>query len=460
LINLEKLAHQTWLGGQTSVGNIMEEQYRRTSWENVSGELQRTLPPHVFHSLVQNAKCEIFSERNLELKFPDRFSKTAFEEKCLGTLQRVLTDQELKQVEIKLSVGEALPARVESEPIQLGAFYKFDEKYTFDNFVVGSSNQFAHAACQAVSKQPGQAYNPLFIFGGAGLGKTHLLKAIGYLLSRSGHAKRILLMTSECFTNELIQAIRQDKMREFREKYRNSCDVLLLDDIHFLAGKERTQEEFFYTFNYLHEARRQIVITSDRYPRDIEGLEDRLQTRFEWGLVADVQPPDIETRIAILKNKADKELIRLPDEVAQYIASNITSNIRELEGSLHRLAAYASLSGVKISYELAEQVLKDIAPKSKHELTADAILKLVALQFNVKTHDLKSTGRTRKLSIPRQISMYLMRKYLLMSYPEIGKFMGGKDHTTVLHGVSKVAVMLKEDPEVLNATMTIEGLIR
>ena len=326
--------------------------------------------------------------------------------------------------------------------------------------MIGSSNQFAHAACQAVSKQPGHAYNPLFIFGNAGLGKTHLLKAIGHAIYLRERHFRIHFLTSESFTNELIQAIRVDRMREFREKYRNGCDVLLLDDVHFLAGKERTQEEFFYTFNYLHEARKQIVITSDRYPKDIQGLENRLQTRFEWGLVADVQPPEIETRIAILKNKADSDHITLPDSVAEYIASHITTNIRELEGSLHRLQAYASLTGVTISRELAQQCLKDITPKQKHELTADGILKLVALQFNVRTSDLKSDKRIRKLTLPRQICMYLLRKHLLMSYPEIGKFMGGKDHSTIMHGVSRIAELQRTDPEILNYTTTIESLIR
>jgi chromosomal replication initiator protein DnaA len=259
----------------------------------------------------------------------------------------------------------------------------FDPKYTFNTFVIGSSNQFAHAACQAVSRQPGQSYNPLFIFGGAGLGKTHLLRAIGHELYQTKPNLRILFLTSEAFTNELIQAIRNEKMREFREKYRNGCDVLLLDDVHFLAGKERTQEEFFYTFNFLHESRKQIVITSDRYPKDIHGLENRLQTRFEWGLVADVQPPEIETRIAILQNKAEKEGIVLPDEVAAYIASLVTTNIRELEGSLHRVQAYAALTGVKITLELAKQILREIAPKTRHELTPEAILKIVALQFEM-----------------------------------------------------------------------------
>lgn len=430
------------------------------SWDLICGRLKVLLPPHIYHSLVLGASCSEIREDEIHIDFADSFSKEHFEQKCLPALKEVLQGIQMANAKIQLSISND-PKLFEAQyEFNLPRRNPFDSKYTFDTFVIGSSNQFAHAACQAVSKQPGQCYNPLFIFGGAGLGKTHLLRAIGYELFMSDKGLKILFLTSESFTNELIQAIRVDRMKEFREKYRNGCDVLLIDDVHFLAGKERTQEEFFYTFNYLHEARKQIVISSDRYPKDIQGLENRLQTRFEWGLVADVQPPEIETRIAILQNKADKDQISLPDSVAEYIASHITTNIRELEGSLHRLQAYALLTGVPISLELAQQTLKDIAPKVKHELTPDAILKLVALQFNVRTTDIRSDKRVRKLSLPRQICMYLLRKHLLMSYPEIGKFMGGKDHTTVLHGVTKIAELQKTDPEILNYTTTIEGLIR
>jgi len=430
-------------------------------WARLCGELQSSLPPHIYHSLVNAAKFSPLQDGGLALAFADLFTKESFEQKCLPALREALTGMSLGNLDVHISVDEPQGSGADAFKVRLPEHKNpFDQKYKFENFVIGSSNQFAHAACQAVSKQPGLCYNPLFIFGGAGLGKTHLLRAIGYEICNRQQGAKVLFLTSEAFTNELIQAIRVDKMREFREKYRTGCDVLLLDDVHFLAGKERTQEEFFYTFNSLHEARKQIVITSDRYPKDIQGLENRLQTRFEWGLVADVQPPEMETRVAILKNKADTEHIPLPDAVAQYIATHITSNIRELEGSLHRLQAYASLTGVPISLELAQQTLKDIAPKAKHELTPEGILKLVALQFNVRTTDLKSDKRARKLSGPRQICMYLLRKHLLMSFPEIGKFIGGKDHTTVMHGVSKVAELLKTDAEILNYITTIESLIR
>ncbi|NBT59930.1 chromosomal replication initiator protein DnaA, partial [bacterium] len=296
-------------------------------WEEIKGQLRTNLAPHIYHSLVAPTNCKQSEDGGLELDFENEFIKEAFEEKCLPAIKDILKAIKKEQVRLALHVLGSDQEFLDSS-VTLTNRNPFDPKYTFSTFVIGSSNQFAHAACQAVSRQPGQSYNPLFIFGGAGLGKTHLLRAIGYELYQTKPNLRILFLTSEAFTNELIQAIRNEKMREFREKYRNGCDVLLLDDVHFLAGKERTQEEFFYTFNYLHESRKQIVITSDRYPKDIQGLENRLQTRFEWGLVADVQPPEIETRIAILQNKSEKEGIILPDEVAAYIASLVTTNIR------------------------------------------------------------------------------------------------------------------------------------
>lgn len=432
----------------------MEEQ----TWNKIRGGMKGLLPSHIYHSFVEETSRVTLDGQTLQLSFPDTFSKENFEQKCLSALHDSLKALQLQKLRVVLSITAESASK---EPYFFTEiFTPFDSKYSFENFVVGSTNQFAHAACQAVTKQPGQCYNPLFIFGGNGLGKTHLIKAIGHELSLAQKKLRVFYITSESFTNELIQAIQLNRMREFREKYRNGCDVLLLDDVHFLAGKERTQEEFFYTFNYLHESSRQIVITSDRYPKDIHGLEIRLQTRFEWGLVTDIQPPEMETRIAILRNKADKENINLPDEVAQYIALNMTSNIRELEGALHRLQAYASMTETTLSLELAQQLFKDITGKIKHELTPDAILKLVALQFNVKTTDIRSDKRIRKLSFPRQICMYLLRKHLLLSYPEIAKFIGGKDHTTVIYAVTKISELQKNDPETIKHITTIEGLIR
>jgi chromosomal replication initiator protein len=431
-------------------------------WDEIKLNLKKILPKHTFHSFVEPALCEHYNENEISLKFKDGFAKENFEERCYPLIKTILKNQKIESLNILMSIEE--PSEIDTPGTQYDLFsYEgnnpFDSKYTFETFVVGTSNQFAHAACLAVAHQPGECYNPLFIFGVAGLGKTHLLKAIGHEIFNKQKSQRILYRTSESFTNELIQAIRQDRMKEFREKYRQGCDVLLLDDIHFFAGKERTQEEFFYTFNYLHESRKQIIVTSDRYPKDITGLENRLQTRFEWGLVADVQPPEIETRIAILKNKADKEKIYLPDDVAHFIASYITSNIRELEGSLHRLQAYASLTGASISVELAQQIIKDLAPKHRHEITPEGIIKLVALHFNIRVTDLKSEKRERKLSMPRQVAMYLLRKHTLLSFPELGKFMG-KDHSTILHGVQKITKSMKYDSEILNHITKIEGLMR
>lgn len=429
------------------------------SWLQIQDRLKASLPGHIFSTLVEPTSC-LESESALELSFPNRFTKESFEEKCLSPMRLALKELSLDTKRVELFVFKT--ASVETQPAFLSpsSVSPFDPKYTFETFVIGSSNQFAHAACQAVSKQPGQCYNPLFIFGGAGLGKTHLLRAIGHEIFKKQNNLRILFLTSEAFTNELIQAIRIDRMREFREKYRASCDVLLLDDIHFLAGKERTQEEFFYTFNYLHESRKQIVITSDRYPKDISGLENRLQTRFEWGLVADVQPPEVETRVAILKNKAEEQNILLPDEVAHYIASHVTSNIRELEGSLHRLQAHASLNHTSITMGLAQQTLRDLVPKIRYQLTPDGILKLVALTFGLKITDLKADKRARVLSEPRQICMYLLRKHLMMSLPEIGAFMGNRHHTTILHGVNEIISRSKTNPEIENNIARIESLIR
>lgn len=429
-------------------------------WQTVSGKLKEVLPGHIYGSLVANAKKDFADGKRCRLSFRDEFTLESFRAKCMPALHEILSElgQAPDMISLELDKRDNSETRYRFEPIPSQA--QFDSKHTFETFVIGSTNQFAHAACQAVAQQPGQTYNPLFIYGPAGLGKTHLLKAIGYWVLRNDSSARVFYLTCESFTTELIQAIRLDRMREFKDKYRRSCDILLLDDIHFLAGKESTQEEFFYTFNYLHESKKQIVITADRYPKDIEGLENRLQTRFEWGLVADIQPPEIETRVAILKNKAEIDHIALPNEVAEFIASNVTTNIRELEGCLRRLQFHSTFSQVPVSIELAKQVLKDIAPKMKHELTPEAILRLVALHFGVRTNDLKSEKRVQKLSFPRQICMYLLRKNLYMPFKKIGEFMGGKDHSTVMHASDKITRLLKTDPDVLSHITKIESSIR
>ena len=318
-------------------------------------------------------------------------------------------------------------------------------KYTFNSSVIGNSNRFAHAASLAVAEAPAKAYNPLFIYGGVGLGKTHLMHAIGHYILESNPNAKVVYVSSEKFTNELINAIKDDKNEEFRSKYRN-VDVLLIDDIQFIAGKERTQEEFFHTFNALHDANKQIILSSDRPPKEIPTLEDRLRSRFEWGLIADIQVPDFETRMAILKKKADVENLNVANDVMGYIASKIKSNIRELEGALIRIIAYSSLTNREVSVDLATEALKDIISKKqgKH-VTIDAIQDIVASYYNLRIEDLKSQRRTRSVAYPRQIAMYLSRKLTDMSLPKIGEEFGGRDHTTVIHAYEKISENLKTD---------------
>lgn len=318
-------------------------------------------------------------------------------------------------------------------------------KYTFEKFVVGSSNQFAHAASMGASETPGKTYNPLFIYGGVGLGKTHLMHAIGHAIKQRDRHMRVSYVTSEKFMNELINAIRYDKTQAFRDKYR-SIDVLLMDDIQFIAGKERTQEEFFHTFNALHNDQKQIVISSDCPPRDIPTLQERLHSRFEWGLIADIEPPDLETKVAILKRKADLDGIFLPDDIAIYIASKIRSNVRELEGSLVRLVAISSLRGVPISRMVAEDAMKNIIDSERPDgLTMERIAKVVASHYKMTVEELKSKSNARSIAQPRQIAMYLCKRLTKSSYPEIGKEFGGKHHTTVMHSFEKIDGLVKED---------------
>jgi len=318
-----------------------------------------------------------------------------------------------------------------------------NSKYTFSKFVVGASNQFAHAASRAVAEAPARAYNPFFLYGGVGLGKTHLLSSIGNYVMEKGDL-RIAYVTTEQFTNEVINSIRYDKMIELRRRYRH-VDMLLIDDIQFLAGKERTQEEFFHTFNALYEAGKQIVLSSDRFPKEMPSMEERLRSRFEWGLIADLQQPDIETRIAILRKKSEDEGIIIEDDVVQLLAANLKSNIRELEGALIRLGAYSSLIGQNITVDMAKIVLRDLLGTKKRVITIEDVQEAVATRFHIKIHDLKSKRRTKMLVYPRQIAMYLSRELTNASYPEIGRDFGGKDHTTIIHAWKQVEKGLEKD---------------
>jgi chromosomal replication initiator protein len=341
------------------------------------------------------------------------------------------------------SDGLTVPATnfVDIEPLELS----LNPKYTFQTFVVGSCNQFAHAASLAVTEAPGKTYNPLYIYGGVGLGKTHLMHAIGHAIKQRNRYLRLSYISAEKFMNELINAIRYDKAQTFREKYR-SIDVLLMDDVQFMGGKERTQEEFFHTFNALYDGQKQIVITSDCPPREIPSLEERLHSRFEWGLIADIEPPDLETKVAILKRKADLDGVSLPDDVAFYIAGKVKNNIRELEGSLVRLVAIASLRGLPISKMLAQDAIRNIAEEEQSEgITIEQIQRTVAAKYKLRVEELKSKNNSRQIAVPRQIAMYLCKKLTKHSFPEIGREFGGKHHTTVIHSVEKIEALILED---------------
>ncbi len=364
--------------------------------------------------------------------------------------------------EAEIETPEVAPKQTPTSPAmpRVRTVDHLNPKYDFDRFVVGSSNQFAHAACKAVADLPGGHYNPLFIYGGVGLGKTHLLHAVGLGALARRPETQIIYVSAEKFMNELINAIRYEKMPSFRQKYRDRCEVLLIDDIQFLGGKERTQEEFFHTFNALHESQRQIVLTSDKLPRDIKGIEERLRSRFEWGLIADIQAPDLETRIAILRKKAEASNLSCPDDMSMYLASCIKSNVRELEGSLIRINAFASLTGVPVSLALAQEILGNTIGRTQDLVaTIESIQKMVAGYYNVGISDLKSPRRLKVIAYPRQIAMYLCKKHLKTSFPEIGGKFGGKDHTTVMHACRKIERLLASDASLQNDIARLEKSI-
>ena len=357
--------------------------------------------------------------------------------------------------ETKKSGNAGKPERVESHDPQAASF--FSSTNTFENFVVGPSNQFAHAASYAIAENPGMAYNPLFIHSGVGLGKTHLLHSIGnHILRRNGNRLNTFCISAEHFTNGVVQSIKTGSMDKFRNLYRFNCDVLLIDDIQFIAGKDSTQEEFFHTFNSLYTAKKQIVITSDKPPSVMKNFEERLKSRFEWGLTADIQPPEVETKIAIIEKRAEEEKIEIPDDVASFIAQNVLSNIRELEGSVNKLFAYSKMFREKITLELAKQLLKNLVKKETPKIiTIELIQKEVSAFFDLTVKELKSTQKQKKVSEPRQIAMFLSRKYTSSSFPEIGNKFGGKNHSTVVHAVKNVEKKISRDPIVSNAVSAI-----
>lgn len=406
-----------------------------------------SVPNEMFRDWITSNYFDVIEESLQELSLEGYNVSFTVEEKGQGPtvkitkrMESVSGDQNQPPSRLTYNRNRGMVKFIESEASDL----HLNPKYTFETFVVGSCNQFAHAAALAVVDMPSKTYNPLYVYGGVGLGKTHLMHAIGQAIQAKDDSLCLTYISSEKFMNELINAIRYDKTISFREKYRN-IDVLLMDDIQFLAGKERTQEEFFHTFNALYESQKQIVISSDCPPREIPTLEERLHSRFEWGLIADIQPPDLETKVAILKRKAEIEKIDLPDNVALFIASKIKSNIRELEGSLVRLVAYASLKGLPIGIDLAQEVLRNIIDDDSDSLSIDLIQRTVARHYNLKVADLKSKNNSRMIAVPRQVAMYLCKTMTKASLPEIGREFGNKHHTTVLHSINKIGQLYQKE---------------
>lgn len=424
-------------------------------WEKTLNIIKAELTEVGFNTWIKCIEPAGITQDTIVLTVPNEFTKGILEARYKDLITNAIKLVTSKKYEINFLLASdemvkdlEAPVKEKNKPKQsqdeLSTSY-LNPKYTFDTFVIGNSNRFAHAASLAVAESPAKAYNPLFIYGGVGLGKTHLMHAIGHYILDTTPSAKVVYVSSEKFTNELINSIKDDKNVDFRNKYRN-VDVLLIDDIQFIAGKERTQEEFFHTFNALHESNKQIIISSDRPPKEIPTLEDRLRSRFEWGLIADIQPPDYETRIAILKKKADVENLNIPNEVMVYIANKIQSNIRELEGALIRIVAFSSLTNREISVDLASEALKDIiSNKNSKQITAALIQDVVASYYNLRIDDFKSKRRTRNVAFPRQIAMYLARKLTDLSLPKIGEEFGGRDHTTVIHAYEKISEDLERD---------------
>ena len=424
-------------------------------WDKILEIIKHKLSPQSYNSWFSQTKIISFKDDELTISAPSDFCKDWLEKHYVEFIKNILKSSFglEEDIQIKFQTTSQKP----SKPEQKNKIKKLDllpknnelglnSKYIFDNFVVGNGNRFAHAACLAVAQSPAKSYNPLFVYGGVGLGKTHLMQAIGnYITHQKNYTKtNVLYISSEKFTNELINSIRDDRTVSFRDKYRG-VDVLLIDDIQFLAGKERTQEEFFHTFNTLYDSNKQIVITSDRPPKEIPTLENRLISRFEWGLITDIQPPDFETRVAILRKKAQIENLDIPVEIIDFIAAKIPSNIRQLEGALNKLVAFSTLTKNDFSIPLAQEILKDIIPMENKEISINQIQKIASDYFNIKLSVLLSKKRIKNIVTARQIAIYLARELTNFSLPVIGEAFGGKDHTTILHSYNKIKNKIEKD---------------
>lgn len=440
-------------------------------WNAALATIETKISKPSFDTWLKSTKAHSLQGNTLVVTAPNEFARDWLEERYSQLIAGILYDITGEALEVKFIIPQVKSEDEPELPLPKKKLRKEEEsndipqtmlnpKYTFDTFVIGSGNRFAHAASLAVAEAPAKAYNPLFIYGGVGLGKTHLMHAIGHYVLEHNPSAKVVYLSSEKFTNEFINSIRDNKAIEFRNKYRK-VDVLLIDDIQFLAGKESTQEEFFHTFNTLHEESKQIIISSDRPPKEIPTLEDRLRSRFEWGLITDITPPDLETRIAILRKKAKAEGLDIPNEVMLYIANQIDSNIRELEGALIRVVAYSSLINKDINADLAAEALKDIIPSSKPRIvTILDIQKAVGQQFNVKLEDFKAKKRTKSVAFPRQVAMYLSRELTDFSLPKIGEEFGGRDHTTVIHAHEKISRLLTTDSQLQKQVKELNDLLK
>ncbi len=440
-------------------------------WSKAKELIKARIPEQGFEAWFSAVRLESAEPGNnfAVLEVPSEFVRDWIIKNYLKIVSDCLKESLGEEREVRFSIGSSLEEK-SSEVIQQKENYaqkkelslpnlRLIERYTFDKFVIGPSNRFAHAASHAVADSPAKEYNPLFIHGGVGLGKTHLMHAIGHYVTTKYPNLKVIYISSERFTNQLINAIQNRTTASFRSMYR-SVDILLIDDIHFIAGKESTQEEFFHTFNALHEAHKQIVLSSDRSPKDIPGLEERLVSRFEWGLVTDIQHPDLETRIAILRKKAEDEGVIVPNEVTFFIAEKIKTNIRHLEGSLNRVVAYSKLINKEIDIALAREVLKNMLVEEEKRITIDIIQKKVAEYFDIRLSDMRAKKRTKQIAYPRQVAMYIARELTKLSLPEIGEQFGGRDHTTVMHAVDKIQTDLKNDPNTKNLLNKLINSIR
>jgi chromosomal replication initiator protein len=413
-------------------------------WHRLQDQLQRSLPAEEFRTWFGPLAVESENERRLVLRAPSQRFVSSLEEVYRPMVDRAVADLQGASYEVLFSSGDPqVAAAAASAP---AADPPFESRYQFDTFVVGNSNQLAYAAARAVAERPGRSYNPLFLYGGVGLGKTHLLHAIGHSIRKRFPKLQVRYLPTEQFVNELINAIRFDRTATFREKYR-SIDVLLADDVQFLGNKERMQEEFFHTFNTLYTSQKQIILSSDASPKNIPTLQERLRSRFEWGLIADIGSPDLETKIAILRGKAEAEGVRLPDDVASYIARQVRSNIRELEGLLNRVLAFSSLTGRPLDIELTKDTLKDILPESDGRSKAPEIIKHVARFYGLKLSEIKSRTNSRQIAFPRQVAMYLCKKLTDLSFPEIGRHFNDKHHSTVMYSVEKIEQLRQQDAD-------------